>query len=70
MTMFDAAEVMDKATFKESTRYSEGVSYALVNGAPVAKDGQLLLASLLGNPFVRRPNQLSYLYFARLFRKG
>jgi dihydroorotase len=42
ITVFDAARILDKATFEEPLRYSEGISFVLVNGVPVIKDGKLV----------------------------
>ncbi len=39
--LFDSEKVIDKATFKEPIKYSEGTGYVLVNGVPVVKEGQL-----------------------------
>jgi dihydroorotase len=41
ITVFDPGKVIDKATFKEPIKYSEGINYVLVNGVLVVKDGQL-----------------------------
>ena len=50
ITVFDPEKVIDKATFKEPTKYSEGISYVLVNGVPVIKDSQLLTDVTPGKP--------------------
>jgi N-acyl-D-aspartate/D-glutamate deacylase len=42
VTVFDADRVIDKATYEEPLRYSEGIQFVLVNGVPVVKDGQLV----------------------------
>jgi N-acyl-D-aspartate/D-glutamate deacylase len=42
ITMFDANHIIDKATYEEPLRYSEGIQFVLVNGVPVVKDGQLV----------------------------
>jgi N-acyl-D-aspartate/D-glutamate deacylase len=42
ITMFDASHIIDKATYEEPLRYSEGIQFVLVNGVPVVKDGQLV----------------------------
>ena len=42
ITIFDAARVIDKATFDDPLQYSEGIQFVLVNGTPVLKDGQLV----------------------------
>jgi N-acyl-D-aspartate/D-glutamate deacylase len=41
ITIFDAERVLDRATFEDPGKYSEGIAYVLVNGVPVVKDGQL-----------------------------
>jgi N-acyl-D-aspartate/D-glutamate deacylase len=41
ITIFDAERVIDKSTFEEPGKYSEGIQHVLVNGAPVVRDGQL-----------------------------
>ena len=50
LTIFDPDRVIDKATFKEPTKYSEGIAYVFVNGVPVVKDGDCKWTSLLENP--------------------
>ncbi len=42
ITVFDAARIIDKATFEDPLKYSEGIQFVLVNGTPVLKDGQLV----------------------------
>ena len=42
ITVFDANRVIDKATYEEPLRYSEGIQFVLVNGVAVVKDGQLV----------------------------
>jgi N-acyl-D-aspartate/D-glutamate deacylase len=42
ITVFDAGRVIDKATYEEPLRYSEGIEFVLVNGVPVLKDGRLV----------------------------
>jgi len=39
IVIFDPEKITDKATFKASHAYSEGVSYVLVNGEPVIENG-------------------------------
>jgi len=50
ITIFDPEKVVDKATFKEPIKYSEGISYVLVNGVPVVKGNQLLTGITPGKP--------------------
>jgi N-acyl-D-aspartate/D-glutamate deacylase len=42
ITVFDADRVIDKATYEEPLRYSEGIRFVLVNGVAVVRDGQLV----------------------------
>jgi N-acyl-D-aspartate/D-glutamate deacylase len=42
ITVFDADRIIDKATYKEPLRYSEGIEFVLVNGVAVVEDGQLV----------------------------
>jgi N-acyl-D-aspartate/D-glutamate deacylase len=42
VTVFDPNRVIDKATYEEPLRYSEGIQFVLVNGVPVVRDGQLV----------------------------
>ena len=42
LTVFDPARVIDKATFDDPLQPSEGISFVLINGVPVLKDGQLV----------------------------
>jgi N-acyl-D-aspartate/D-glutamate deacylase len=39
ITIFNPDTVIDKATFEDPLRFSAGISYVLVNGVPVVKDG-------------------------------
>lgn len=40
LTIFDPQTIVDKSTFQEPARYSEGIRFVLVNGVVVVKDGQ------------------------------
>jgi N-acyl-D-aspartate/D-glutamate deacylase len=42
ITVFNPATIVDKATFEDPLQYSEGISFVLVNGVPVLKDGMLV----------------------------
>lgn len=42
ITIFDPNRVIDRATYEEPLRYSEGIPFVIVNGVPVVKDGQLV----------------------------
>jgi dihydroorotase-like cyclic amidohydrolase len=39
IVVFDAGRVIDRATFREPTRPSEGVRYVLINGLVVVRNG-------------------------------
>ena len=39
VTVFDAARVIDRATFQDPAQYSEGIRFVLVAGTPVVRDG-------------------------------
>ena len=56
LTIFDAERVIDKSTYEDSARYSEGIEYVLVNGIAVVKEGQLQIGVAPGQP-VRAPIQ-------------
>ncbi len=40
VTVFDAARIVDRATFEEPHRYAEGVRYVIVNGRVVLDEGR------------------------------
>lgn len=42
ITVFDPNTITDKATFEEPLQYSAGISYVLVNGVVVVKEGNLI----------------------------
>ena len=42
ITVFDPVHIIDKATFEDPLKYSDGIQFVLVNGTPVLKDGQLV----------------------------
>ncbi|HSE33520.1 MAG TPA: amidohydrolase family protein [Pyrinomonadaceae bacterium] len=54
LVVFDTARVIDKSTYDEPAKYSEGIKYVLVNGVVVVKDGQLEPDVYPGRP-VRAP---------------
>jgi N-acyl-D-aspartate/D-glutamate deacylase len=56
ITIFDAERVIDKSTFEEPGKYSEGIQYVLVNGIPVVRNGQLQQVASPGRA-VRAPFQ-------------
>jgi len=53
ITVFDAARVIDRATFENPARYSEGIAYVLVNGSFAVRNGELVEGAAPGLP-VRR----------------
>jgi N-acyl-D-aspartate/D-glutamate deacylase len=42
ITVFDAARVIDKATYEEPLQYSTGIHFVFVNGVAVLKDGKFV----------------------------
>ena len=48
ITVFDAARVIDRATFEKPAQYSEGIEYVLVDGTPVVNRGELVEGVLPG----------------------
>lgn len=50
ITVFDPNTVIDKATYEEPAKYSEGIKYVLVNGKFIVKDGQLQSGAHPGRP--------------------
>jgi N-acyl-D-aspartate/D-glutamate deacylase len=42
ITVFDAARVIDKATYEEPLQYSAGIQFVFVNGVAVLKDGKFV----------------------------
>ena len=40
VTIFDAARVIDRATYERPRQYAEGIAYVLVNGTVVLDQGQ------------------------------
>ena len=56
LTIFDAERVIDKATYTEPGKYSEGIKFVLVSGVPVVKDGHLQ-ADVKPGQAVRAPIQ-------------
>ena len=42
LTIFDPQTVIDKATFEQPLRFSEGIPFVLVNGMAVVKKGELV----------------------------
>jgi N-acyl-D-aspartate/D-glutamate deacylase len=50
ITIFDAKKIIDKSTYEQPARYSEGVIYVLVNGEVVVNKGNLQGGSTSGRP--------------------
>jgi hypothetical protein len=44
--------VIDRATFDDSLRYSEGINYVLVDGMLVVRDGELVEGAAPGKAIV------------------
>jgi dihydroorotase len=42
ITIFDPAQVVDKATFEKPDQYSEGIPFVLVNGVLVVREGKIV----------------------------
>ena len=54
LAIFDPQAIVDKSTFQEPAKYSEGIHYVLVNGIVVVRDGQPQTGIYPGRP-VRAP---------------
>jgi N-acyl-D-aspartate/D-glutamate deacylase len=50
LVVFDPATVIDRSTYENPTKPSEGFVYVLVNGVPVVKGGVLQTGVLPGQP--------------------
>jgi N-acyl-D-aspartate/D-glutamate deacylase len=50
VVVFDPAAFRDRATYEGSTQTSAGVRHLLVAGAPVIRDGALLIEARPGRP--------------------
>jgi dihydroorotase len=55
LTIFDPERIIDRSTYEEPAKYSEGIKHVLVNGILVVKDGQLQSGISPGQA-VRAPN--------------
>ena len=53
LTIFDPQQIIDKSTFQEPAKYSEGIKFVVVNGVLIVKDGQL--QSILPGRPIRAP---------------
>jgi dihydroorotase len=54
LTLFDAARVIDRATYEKPAQYSEGIRHVLVGGTFVVRDEQLV-ANVTPGRAIRRP---------------
>jgi len=54
LTIFDPQSIIDRSTFREPAKYSEGVKFVLVNGVLIVKDGRLQSGIHPGRP-IRAP---------------
>jgi len=50
LAVFDPAVVIDRSTYDEPTKPSEGFRWVLVNGVPVVRDGKVTSKELPGRP--------------------
>jgi N-acyl-D-aspartate/D-glutamate deacylase len=50
LAIFDADKVIDRSTYEDPTKLSEGFVHVLVNGIPVLKDGKLQAGVMPGRP--------------------
>lgn len=58
VTVFDAARVIDRATYEEPAQYSAGIVHVLVNGVSVVRNEQLVDSVAPGRA-IRRPLRLT-----------
>jgi len=56
VTIFDAAHVIDRATYREPSLPSDGIRYVLVNGVPVVRMGKLVAGVAPGRA-IRAPQE-------------
>jgi N-acyl-D-aspartate/D-glutamate deacylase len=56
LTVFDAARVIDRSTYREPTLPADGIKYVIVNGVPVVRAGALLKGVAPGTA-VRAPRE-------------
>lgn len=54
IVVFDAARIVDRATYEDPARYAEGMEYVLVAGQFVVRDGRIVEGATPGRP-VRAP---------------
>jgi N-acyl-D-aspartate/D-glutamate deacylase len=50
LAIFDPAKVIDRSTYEDPTKHSEGFAYVLVNGVAVVKEGALQMGVMPGRP--------------------
>lgn len=53
ITIFDPNTLIDRATYREPARYSDGIEYVLVNGTVVVDGGELVDGAAPGQPIRR-----------------
>lgn len=59
VTVFDAAHVVDRATYEKPTRPSDGIRHVLVGGTLVVRDGVPVTGALPGRPVRAEPPEPS-----------
>ncbi len=55
VTVFDAARVIDRATYEKPAQFSEGIRHVMVGGAFVVRDEQLVPGVAPGRAIRRQP---------------
>jgi len=50
ITIFDPEKIIDQATYEEPAKYSRGISYVIVNGTVIVRNGQLQKDIYPGKP--------------------
>jgi N-acyl-D-aspartate/D-glutamate deacylase len=55
LVVFDPATVIDRATYEDSPRASEGIPHVLVGGTFVVRDGELVTGAFPGRALRSRP---------------
>ena len=56
LTIFDAAHIIDRATYREPSLPSDGIRHVIVNGVPVVREGKLVAGAAPGRG-VRAPHE-------------
>ena len=54
LTIFDPERVIDRATYEDPDRYSDGIEHVLVAGTFVVRDGALVDGATPGQPLLGR----------------